>query len=156
MANASQDGRETGGILLGHQADDHGIIRVQRAEGPGPEAIREPARFQRDLAHANRVARRAWASENLNWIGDWHTHPMGGPRPSRVDLDSAYRLLCDDELRFTTFVSIIVTPGSGGSWRKPCIDIWLLSRERPPTLTRRGHMAVRWQAGPAPRTTGFS
>ena len=56
LAAAAADGRETGGILLG---TDHGLawpVIVRHCGDPGPDAIRRPAYFRRDLSHAAAVA----------------------------------------------------------------------------------------------------
>jgi integrative and conjugative element protein (TIGR02256 family) len=70
---------KTGGILLGYEQE--GLI-VTRAGGPGPNAVRKPQFFLRDLEHALRLADEAWQEDGSLWIGDWHTHPHGPIHPS--------------------------------------------------------------------------
>ena len=97
---------ETGGILLGHEADK--ISRVTVAGGPGPKAVREPMRFSRDLDHAKRLAEQAWQESQAVWLGEWHTHPGGSPVPSDIDMVSYGRHLADPDLAFSRFISLIV------------------------------------------------
>jgi integrative and conjugative element protein (TIGR02256 family) len=92
LSPESADGSETGGILLGRGPDADGVVRVEIAGEPGPRAERRPDFFLRDLEHARGLAARAWQETGAVWIGEWHTHPMGGARPSATDLGTYARL----------------------------------------------------------------
>lgn len=107
-AEVGRGGRvlETGGILLGHEPD--GITRVTVAGDPGPNAVRQPLRFSRDLDHAERLAEQAWRESQAVWLGEWHTHPGGSPVLSDIDMASYGRHLSDPDLAFSRFVSLIV------------------------------------------------
>src|SRR4051812_24966041 len=74
-AAASRDGRETGGILLGH--DEGTQLYVTVAGDPGVGAVRSADRFLRDLEHARLLADAAYQRDGSVWIGEWHTHPTG-------------------------------------------------------------------------------
>lgn len=132
LAAQSEDGHETGGILLGHGPDGNGRIDVEIAGDPGPKAIREPAFFLRDLAHAQRLAIEAWEGSQAIWVGEWHTHPDGMRIPSHVDLSTYLRLLAASELRFSLFVSIIVTADPTRGWSQPVLSPWLLELRSAP------------------------
>jgi integrative and conjugative element protein (TIGR02256 family) len=106
-ASRSEDGLETGGILLGHDTPDQVLIR--HAGDPGPNADRGSRHFHRDLEHAQHLATAAWNNDQSLWLGEWHTHPGAGPTPSSVDLNSYLRHLNDPDLGFDRFVAIIVT-----------------------------------------------
>jgi integrative and conjugative element protein (TIGR02256 family) len=106
-ALASKDGLETGGILLGRDDEDGGMV-VLIAGTPGPNAVRLPDRFLRDRQHAQALADQAWKSHGAQWIGEWHTHLNGQPVPSDIDLASYSRHLSDPELHFTRVASLIV------------------------------------------------
>lgn len=115
-AALSMDGRETGGILLGRDPEVDGLIKVVRAAGPGPRAIRDRSFFLRDLRYSRRLARLAYEREGLQWVGDWHTHPRGPRGPSGFDLRTYASHLSDSELKFKAFVAVIVTPGHEEEW----------------------------------------
>ena len=115
-ALASQDGNETGGLLLGRDPENTGSIEVVRAAGPGPRATRKPGYFLRDLIYSQRLARLAYEREGLQWIGDWHTHPKGPAHPSTSDVAVYARHLSDRDLDFEAFVAIIVTPHEEHGW----------------------------------------
>src|SRR5205807_598109 len=111
-APSSVDGRETGGILLGHDPGPGAIPQITVAGDPGPRADRRPDGFNRDLEHARRLADAAFARDGSIWIGEWHTHPGGPPCPSPMDMTTYTSLLEDDELGFVRLLSLIVTPAT--------------------------------------------
>ncbi|MEV4364463.1 Mov34/MPN/PAD-1 family protein [Nonomuraea sp. NPDC049625] len=120
-ASESRDGRETGGILLGHVRAD-GTVEVRCAGGPGPVAVRQPRFFLRDLDHAWCIAEEAFARDGSTWIGEWHTHPTTAPMPSDRDLYTYVRLLADPDLHFEVVLSIIVV--GQGDWSDPVACAW--------------------------------
>lgn len=127
LAPESADGRETGGILLGRGPAPDGVIVVEQAGDPGPSAVRRPDFFLRDRLHAQALADAAWTDHKAVWVGDWHTHPMGGPAPSQRDLRTYAGLLAAAELSFEIFVSIIVVPDEEDGWRRPRLHPWVLA-----------------------------
>lgn len=97
---------ETGGILLGHEHATGCCIIV--AGGPGPNAIRTPLSFSRDLTYAQALADAAWDEHRAVWLGEWHTHPAVPPVPSDTDMASYDTHLADPELGFARFISVII------------------------------------------------
>jgi len=128
MAEMSTDGKETGGILLGFDAEGNAPLTVTVAGDPGPKAIRCATRFRRDLEHAQALADAAWALEGSLWIGDWHTHPAGHPQPSPTDLAGYRAALADETL--PAFLSVILSPGEPGDWQDPAVCTWLITAKR--------------------------
>jgi integrative and conjugative element protein (TIGR02256 family) len=137
-APASMDGRETGGILLGHDPTADGGIEVTIAGDPGPAANRRSNGFTRDLAHAQRLADEAYAHDGSVWVGEWHTHPMGPPTPSSDDMTTYRNLFARDELDFERIVSFIVTPSPAGGWHQPLLWSWLIT----PTTVHAAHVII--------------
>ena len=129
-SQASADGRETGGILLGFDADldaKHPTT-ITVAGGPGPAADRRTYRFRRDLDHAQALADEAYGIDGSVWVGEWHTHPMGGGDPSRVDLSAYWQVL--DTGVMPALTAIIVVPGLNGSLRWPRLHAWAIGSRR--------------------------
>jgi integrative and conjugative element protein (TIGR02256 family) len=108
-ARRSSDGRETGGILLGHDANGDDPLQITVAGQPGPRARRSAIRFLRDLDYSRRLADEAYDHDGSVWVGKWHTHPRGPAGPSRRDLRTYRELLLDKELAFEEFTAVIVT-----------------------------------------------
>lgn len=123
-APASVDGRETGGVLLGH--DTGGRLVVTVAGGPGTGADRRVDGFVRDLAHAQRLGDDAYDRDSSVWIGEWHTHPKGPRELSAIDMATYRRLLDDDELGFERVVSLIVTPCAVHGWSETHVTAWVV------------------------------
>jgi integrative and conjugative element protein (TIGR02256 family) len=128
-AATSSDGCETGGILLGFDADELGDMLVMEAGGPGPGAERRSDFFRRDLGHAQRLAEEAYAQTTARWLGEWHTHPHGALSPSRLDLRTYRGFLRDPELHFETFLAVIIGPHDG-RWENPRAAAWLIEPRR--------------------------
>jgi integrative and conjugative element protein (TIGR02256 family) len=139
LAESSSDGRETGGILLGHGPSPAGLISLRHAGDPGPAAERRRDLFSRDLEHSRRFAARAWQLDGSEWAGEWHTHPGGGAAPSALDLRTYARILASTPA-FEAFVAIIVTPG-GSTWASACLNTWIIGPE--PTNRRKTALHVR-------------
>lgn len=128
-AHASRDGKETGGILLGHDLDSTGAIAVIEAGDPGPRAVRRRDFFRRDLNHAQRLADDAFRHHEAVWVGEWHTHVLGNDVPSDLDLKTYRGFLGDSELGFEIFLAIIVTTKEEGRWQTCRLTTWAVGRE---------------------------
>jgi integrative and conjugative element protein (TIGR02256 family) len=142
-APASADGRETGGILLGHDPAAAGTIEITTAGDPGPGADRRPDSFRRDLAHAQRLADEGYARDGSVWLGEWHTHPTEPPTPSSQDMTTYRKLFAHDDLDFDRIVSLIVTPNPVGGWYQPLLWSWLIT----PTTVEAAYTII---TGPRP------
>jgi integrative and conjugative element protein (TIGR02256 family) len=102
---------ETGGILLGSLRGPH--LEVVDFTTAGKEDLEYPFDFIRqDPCHQDR-ALRAWATsdQTVTFIGEWHTHPIGSPSPSSIDLKTWRSLV---KRRKQSMVFIIVSPQA---WR---------------------------------------
>jgi len=127
-ARRSRDGNETGGALFGFDASIHGPPLISHALGPGPQAIREPKRFLRDLEYTRRAAEAIHHESAAQWIGEWHTHPGGQPQPSDADIESYLRHLHDPELGFDMLISCIVVPVDP-EWNEAIVVAWSIDQE---------------------------
>jgi len=86
-------GCETGGILLGHRANDT-TIQITRASPPGPRAKHRPFSFARDTRFLQRylddLHDRSGGKED--YVGEWHVHQALDAPPSRTDRRSLWRI----------------------------------------------------------------
>lgn len=124
-SKASEDGNETGGILLGQ--DNAGELCVRRAGGPGPNAKRSTHRFLRDLQHARDLADHAYDADGSIWLGEWHTHPQGPATPSDIDLTTYTGHLSDASLAFDRFLACIVLPCPEHQWAHVILYAWIIT-----------------------------
>lgn len=124
-SKASADGKETGGILLGHDNSDG--IHIRRAGSPGPAAQRSKRRFLRDLQHSRDLADAVYDLDGSVWIGEWHTHPKGPVEPSATDLTTYAAHLSNASLGFDRFLACIVVPCPEHRWAHVNLFAWVIS-----------------------------
>lgn len=107
-APARTDGRETGGVLLGWR--DALDIVVEHVIGAGPEADHQRSSFQPDAGWQEaRIAELYERSgRQLDYLGDWHTHPGGTPHPSRRDERTLRHIASSPEARCPEPVMVIM------------------------------------------------
>jgi integrative and conjugative element protein (TIGR02256 family) len=78
---------ETGGVLLGYWSAQFDEVVIVEATGPGATAMHAIDRFSPDANFdVEEVARRYRESGRIHtYLGDWHTHPSGSARLSKLD-----------------------------------------------------------------------
>ncbi|HUC81914.1 MAG TPA: Mov34/MPN/PAD-1 family protein [Flavisolibacter sp.] len=83
---------ETGGILMGYL--EEGILHVEKASEPGPNAIHDPVYFRADANYIDMFIDMEFANSGGKnyYLGEWHTHPQVEPEPSDVDYNSLYEI----------------------------------------------------------------
>lgn len=104
---------ETGGILLGR--DQGTRTQVNAVIGPGPTAVHERYGFQPDSDWQAEQVAAAWRRDPaLEYLGDWHTHPGGTTRFSRLDTGTAMSIAAADAARQPSPVMVVLALGRGG------------------------------------------
>jgi integrative and conjugative element protein (TIGR02256 family) len=101
--------RETGGFLIGQRRGPH--IEVTTATRQAVDDVATRVSFERaDPSHTN-LAVDAWTQDGglSGLVGDWHSHPTGGPHPSGLD-ERAWRKLATAER--APVVGLILGEGS--------------------------------------------
>jgi integrative and conjugative element protein (TIGR02256 family) len=142
-AQASRDGTETGGILLGTTEGNSLVIR--HAGGPGRHAIRRATFFQRDRDHSQTLGDRAFEQDRSVWVGEWHTHLAAPAVPSSRDIATYQNLLADPELAFDFFIAIILADPTN-NWTQPQISTWLITpSETRVVINKKPHLITREQ-----------
>lgn len=86
---------EAGGILLGRLMIESDHVVVDEVTVPGPHDRRSRFRFLRAQRPAQAAVNKAWARSagELNYLGEWHTHPEDDPTASRHDRAEWRRLV---------------------------------------------------------------
>lgn len=92
---------ETGGILIGYWTANREHVVVTHVVGPGASAIHRPRSFEPDPDfHQAETARLYTESgRRYGYLGDWHSHPRGGCRPSTRDKRTLRRIARSDSAR---------------------------------------------------------
>lgn len=110
--------QEAGGILLGRLIDISSQVLVDEVTVPGPEDRRSRFRFFRAKQPAQVLVDQAWARSGgeLNYIGEWHTHPEDHPVPSCHDRSEWRRLATTQRYEQSSLFFVIVGRRSIGAW----------------------------------------
>jgi integrative and conjugative element protein (TIGR02256 family) len=76
---------ESGGILLGYRRGDHAHIVAATVPGPFDRGTRTS--FLRSERGHREHALTMWrdSEEQMDYMGEWHTHPESEPSPSSTD-----------------------------------------------------------------------
>jgi integrative and conjugative element protein (TIGR02256 family) len=82
--------RETGGMLLGYRrlpTNAPAQLVVTDTVGAGPKARRRRLRFAPDGRWQEQRLEEIYerSGRHSTFLGDWHSHPRGAPRPSLLD-----------------------------------------------------------------------
>lgn len=105
---------ETGGLLIGMVNHNRKIIYVTRVLPAPPDSKSYPYAFVRGIKD---IPNYVYDIENLTgdmlgYVGEWHTHPAGGPDLSRQDMDSVKKIKnVLDETPIPTHVMVVTKTG---------------------------------------------
>ncbi len=102
---------ETGGVLMGYRTLDGAYI-IQRASGPGPNAVRTKTRFEKDEEYCQKELEHALKElgDKGLYLGEWHYHPEGSVEPSGLDIKSLTEIATQGSYRIDKPVMIIFSP----------------------------------------------
>lgn len=106
---------ETGGVLVGID-NGKGKIIVEAVSGPGPKALKQPTRFEKDIDFCQRFIDDAYEGEGWVYVGEWHYHPKGSNKPSAQDLDSLNRIAQQKEYMTATPIMAILDNSGQASY----------------------------------------
>jgi integrative and conjugative element protein (TIGR02256 family) len=91
LANEAERSRpfETGGMLVGWLVDTEVVVTGVIAAGP--HARHERDSFEADGAWQQLQLEETYrkSGRTVTFLGDWHSHPRGRPRPSQRDRETA-------------------------------------------------------------------
>jgi integrative and conjugative element protein (TIGR02256 family) len=108
---------ETGGALFGEINDFLKVAWITKVGGPPADSVASRSRFDCGVEgvaemHASLVDR---TRGSVRFVGMWHTHPRGDPRPSPKDLSAMEALLGGRDFEARSFLMLIV----GGTVHSP-------------------------------------
>lgn len=105
---------ETGGLLVGLVDSKARTVYVTRTLPAPPDSVGDPGRFFRGVEKVPEklscIAERTGGV--LHYVGDWHSHPGGGPGLSRTDEETAADLR--DDLRGVPVPAQLLVATDGG------------------------------------------
>ena len=148
---------ESGGALFGF-GDGHDVV-IAGAYGPGPRAKHRRTTFE---PHPQTTALlmdavREHSQARYRYLGSWHSHPGGPPRPSGQDVATTERVSAEPEVLLTRPLMLIQSTCSQAdqmhvaqlrAWRWHPEIAWLLPCDiEPITLEQRLCPSVQIPAG---------
>ncbi|OME64248.1 hypothetical protein BSK65_29385 [Paenibacillus odorifer] len=100
---------EAGGILLGRIYQDGKVI-VEQISTPGRYDKSGKYFFERNVKYAQQIVNKAWKDSNgeIQYLGEWHTHPEMNPTPSSVDHKLLKGMINDSKLEIDFLFLVIV------------------------------------------------
>lgn len=98
---------ESGGILLGRRRGKH--LEVLLATEPSSHDKRSTYSFLREAFGHAEVAQQAWlrGERQIDYLGEWHTHPQTVPIPSGIDRAEWCKLVLQRPDK-TTLLTVLV------------------------------------------------
>ena len=117
---------ERGGVLLGKVTRDYRIVYVTDISTPSKSDKSGRCYFIRSNGPAQKKINEEWEKSNgeVNYIGEWHTHPVKHLFPSPDDKELIYKNLYYNECPFEElFMIIIGTDGSLYVGRRDMISL---------------------------------
>lgn len=125
---------ETGGVLLGYRdCEDAALVQVMFQIGSGPNAVHERHRFEPDSAWQQDQIALAYVQSGriATYLGDWHSHPKGSLRLSKLDRDTARRIARYKQARARRPIMLVLC-GGPENWNAAghCAGRWCLRSTR--------------------------
>ena len=119
---------ETGGVLMGYWGQSSTDVLITQIIGPGPDAIHESIRFVPDRDYHLRQVAITYEKSDRYWtyLGDWHVHPEGSIRLSRVDKRTMRNIALYEPARTSNPLMLLM----GGKLNVPKMEIYVLDRMR--------------------------
>ena len=99
---------ETGGILIGSYTEGGNTASVTRVEGPPSDSKGERNRFYRGTNGLQDLMEALWKSGE-HYLGEWHSHPGGLPKPSRSDLEQMKAISEDHEAHCPEPILVVIS-----------------------------------------------
>lgn len=105
-----ESANERGGVLLGKVTRDYKTVFVTDISTPSKFDKSGRYYFIRSNGPAQKKINEEWRKSNgeVNYIGEWHTHPVAYLIPSSDDKDLLYKNLYINECPFEELFMIIV------------------------------------------------
>lgn len=130
---------ETGGALVGYELSDGSVVCLF-ASGLGPRSHRSSSYVflhGKDTEAFVQQSKDKLPMYHVGYIGDWHTHPVGGTTPSKGDRRALETIILSRYCPFRTPVTLIYCRHA-----REELAVYALKRSR---LVRLDWSVITWQ-----------
>jgi integrative and conjugative element protein (TIGR02256 family) len=110
------EGKETGGIVIGHYNDRHDRAIVTAVSLAPPDSRSGRTWFARGAAGLQAWIDRLWRSRRDYYLGEWHFHPFASAQSSPTDLAQMRAFAESPLLRCPEPVLLIIGGDPVGTW----------------------------------------
>jgi hypothetical protein len=122
---------ETGGNLFGRRRE--GVMEITDASGPGtdgrarrfPDAVRVSTK---EALEDEAALRRTWGTDDIFFLGGWHTHPIELREPSGPDRANALAALDNRDIGGANWIELILTADAVRGWDSAHVSGWATRR----------------------------
>jgi integrative and conjugative element protein (TIGR02256 family) len=113
---------ETGGMLVGWRVGTEVVVTGVIAAGPRAQQARDS--FEADGAWQQQQLEETYrkSGRTVTFLGDWHSHPQGRPRPSLRDRETAALVARSEGTRAPQPLTLILARRAG-AWRLRCFVV---------------------------------
>lgn len=105
---------ETGGILVGRYSEDLKWAKITDATGAPTASKRSFCSFTRGSQGIAALLKKLWKKQQY-YLGEWHYHPNASPKPSKLDLETMFKLSKSKDLHCPEPILLIVG-GTPANW----------------------------------------
>ena len=101
---------ECGGIIFATKQKDYDIYTIESCSEPNSDDLSNRFSFVRNKKRAQKLINKKWKNSNgeINYIGEWHSHPENIPTPSITDKTLWENIFVDKSSKFGITINIIV------------------------------------------------
>ncbi len=122
VATTEYRSTESGGVLLGYKLLGKSEYRITDFTPPFLNDIISQANFhRRDKKHIEKIHESWKTDQTIMYLGDWHSHPIDSPLPSKTDITSWERMAVQSQTIANILFFFLVIPNG--------ISIYLYSRK---------------------------
>lgn len=101
------EGFETGGVLLGKYIERHCAEITSITTAPTDSAAGQTW-FHRGIRKLQEMIDSLWKQKREYYLGEWHCHPMGAAKPSKVDIQTMENIAKSDAYKCPEPILIIM------------------------------------------------
>lgn len=112
---------ETGGILVGYYTRKHDCAIVTMSSSAPPDSRSGKCSFYRGVQGLQKWLTTLWnLGRRRYYLGEWHFHPAGHPRPSGTDIAQTRRNAEDKSYNCPEPIMLIVGGDPSDGWEIGC------------------------------------
>jgi integrative and conjugative element protein (TIGR02256 family) len=123
---------ETGGILIGHYSSDLKRAQITIVTGAPLDSKMGKRWFHRGTNKLQQLLDKVWGEHGDYYLGEWHFHPDGTPKPSAHDIKEM-KMISKDSKYHCPEPILIIAGNPSSDWE---LGVHVFNNEKYITLQR--------------------